>query len=89
MQTIVSEQETLTENNQHYTMWEITDILKISESIKLLVKMKNVSYFTEKTIQTFWPTQYVFVWSNSVIETNCLTFNVLFLKAYFFNIIIP
>ena len=29
----------LIENNQHYTMWEITNILKISKSIKLLVKM--------------------------------------------------
>ena len=26
----------------------MADILKISKSIKLLVKMKNVSYFTEK-----------------------------------------
>ena len=32
--------ETLIENNQHYTTWEIADILKISRSIKLLVKMK-------------------------------------------------
>ena len=39
--------ETLTENNQCYTLWEIADILKISKSVKLLVKMKNV---------TFWPT---------------------------------
>ena len=36
--------ETLTENNQRYTTWEIANILKISKSIKLLVKMKNVSY---------------------------------------------
>ena len=40
--------ETLIENNQHYTMWKIASILKISKSIKLLVKMKNVS-FREKT----------------------------------------
>ena len=39
--------ETLIENNQHYTTWEITDIFKISKSIKLLVKIKNVSYFTD------------------------------------------
>ena len=38
-------------------MWEIADILKISKSIKLLVKMKNVSYFMEKTKWTFWPMQ--------------------------------
>ena len=40
--------ETLIENNQRYTTWERADILKISKSIKLLVKMNNVS-FTEKT----------------------------------------
>ena len=40
--------ETLIENNQCYTTGEIADILKISKSIKLLVKMNNVS-FTEKT----------------------------------------
>ena len=45
--------KTLTENNQHYTTWEIADMHKISKSIKLLVKMKNVSfYFMEKTKQT-------------------------------------
>ena len=50
--------ETLIENYQRYAMWKIADILKISKSIKLLVTMKNVS-FTEKTKQTFWPTQYL------------------------------
>ena len=40
--------ETLIESNQCYTTWEIAGILKISKSIKLLVKMKNVFYFTEK-----------------------------------------
>ena len=40
--------KTLIENNQHYTMQETADILKISKSIKLLVKMKNVFYFLEK-----------------------------------------
>ena len=33
--------KTLIENNQHYTMWEIINILKISKSIKLLMKMKK------------------------------------------------
>ena len=38
-----------TENNQFYTMWEIADILKsTSKSIKLLVKMKNVSFILWK-----------------------------------------
>ena len=50
--------ELLTENNWHYTTREITDILKISKSIKLLMKMKNVSLFDgKKNIGTFWPTQ--------------------------------
>ena len=40
--------KTLIGNNQHSTTWETADILKISKSITLLVKMKNVSYFTEK-----------------------------------------
>ena len=40
--------ETLIKNNQRSTMWDIANILKISKSIKLLVKMKNVSYFTGK-----------------------------------------
>ena len=37
--------ETLIENNQLYTTWEIADIFKIAKSIKLLVNMKNV-FFT-------------------------------------------
>ena len=40
--------ETLTENNQDYVMREIANILKISKSIKLLVKMKNVSFILWK-----------------------------------------
>ena len=36
--------KTLIENNQHYTIWDIVNILKVSKSIKLLVKMKNVSF---------------------------------------------
>ena len=36
--------EPLIENNQHYTTQEIANILKISKSIQLLVKMKNVSF---------------------------------------------
>ena len=40
--------ETLIESKQRYIMWEIADILKKLKSIKLLVKMKSVSYFTGK-----------------------------------------
>ena len=50
--------ETLIENHQCYTMWEMANVLKISKSIKLMVKIKKcVFYFTEKIIQSFWPTQ--------------------------------
>ena len=35
--------EALIENSQGYTTWDIADIFKISKSMKLLVKMKNVS----------------------------------------------
>ena len=35
--------KTLIENNQCSTTWKLANILKISKSIKLLVKMKNVS----------------------------------------------
>ena len=40
--------ETLIENNQRYTIWERADVLKISKSIKLLVKMKSVSFILWK-----------------------------------------
>ena len=40
--------ETLIENNPCSTTWEIVDILKISKSIKLLVKMKNASFLLWK-----------------------------------------
>ena len=43
-----NQSEALFENNQHYVMREIADILKISKSIKLLVKMKNVSSILRK-----------------------------------------
>ena len=39
-----NQMETLIEKNLCSTMCEIADILKISKSIKLLVKMKNVSF---------------------------------------------
>ena len=40
--------ETLIENNQHYTTQEIANILKISKSMKLLVKMKKYAFFLWK-----------------------------------------
>ena len=42
--------ETLIENSQHYTTWEIANILKIYKSIMLLVKMKNVSFNLQKNL---------------------------------------
>ena len=45
--------KTLFKNHQHYTTQETANILKISRSIKLLVKMKNVSFiFMEKKKHT-------------------------------------
>ena len=41
-----------------FYMQEIADILKISKLIKLLVKVKNVSFILWKTKWTLWPTQY-------------------------------
>ena len=38
------------ENNQRYTMQEIITLLKISKSIKLLVKMKNVFFYGKKNL---------------------------------------
>ena len=46
--------ETLTENNQHYTTRDMSDTLKISKSIKLLVKMRNVSSILWKKLNTLF-----------------------------------
>ena len=46
-----SQIKTLIENNQGYATREIADILKISKSIKLLVKMKNVSFILRKKLK--------------------------------------
>ena len=42
--------KTFIENNQCYTTWEIADILKISKSIKLLVKVKTVPFTLWETL---------------------------------------
>ena len=48
------------QNFNFFITQEIADILKISKSIKLLLKMKNLSYVIEETKQTSWPTQYIY-----------------------------
>ena len=48
IETDSDQTEALTENNQCYTMWERASILKISKSIKLLVKMKCVPLILRK-----------------------------------------
>ena len=45
--------ETLTENSQHYRMWERADILQISKSRKLLLEMKNLSFILQKNLNGF------------------------------------
>ena len=38
------------ECNQCHTMWDRADILKVSKSIKLIFKMKNVSFMLWKRL---------------------------------------
>ena len=45
-----NQMEILIENNQCYIPWETADILKISKSINVLVKMKNVSSILWKNL---------------------------------------
>ena len=50
--------ETPVENNQHSTTQEIANILKNIQINKVIGENeKCVFYFTEKIIQTYWPTQ--------------------------------
>ena len=66
--------QTLTENNQCSTMWEIANILKISKSTKLLVTMKNVSLFYGKNHMNFLANRmHFFQWCPTTISvwTNC------------------
>ena len=42
--------KTLIDNHQCYNTWEIADILNISKSIKLSVKIKNVSFILQKKL---------------------------------------
>ena len=60
--------ETSIENNQHYTMWEIANILKISKSIVTGKNEKCVFYFMENTKRTFQPTQYLI----SLFDLTCI-----------------
>ena len=45
--------ETLIENNQHYIIWEIANILKISKSIVIGENEKCIFYFMEKKHMDF------------------------------------
>ena len=61
--------ETLIENNQCCTTWERADILKISKSIKFLVKMKNVSFILwEKPYRLFGQPSSLRNTSSSIID---------------------
>ena len=70
--------KTLIENSQHYAMWEIANILKISKSIKLLMKMKNVSFMEKNTnslanpiflAMSLWPYLPQYAQSRLIFET--------------------
>ena len=51
--------KTLTEDNQRCNTWETANTPKVSKSIKLLVKVTNMSFILQKkNIWTFWSTQY-------------------------------
>ena len=54
--------KTLIENYQYYTMQDTADILKISKSIKLVAKMKNVSFILQKKLKGLFgqPSMYLF-----------------------------
>ena len=47
--------ETLIENNQCYTTWDIANTLKISKSVKLLVNMKKMCllFYGKKSYRLF------------------------------------
>ena len=68
------------ENNQYHTMREIAVILQIPKSIKLLVKMKNVSFiFMEKTKQTSWLPNLHFLLPNVVMRVSLCGDNLILL----------
>ena len=54
--------ETLIENDQCYTTWKTDNILKISKSIKLLVKMKNMSFILRKKLNRFFCQSYICIY---------------------------
>ena len=56
--------ETLIENNQHYTTWEIADTLRISKSIKLL---KNVSSILWKKLNRLFVQPNIMM----IVTSNC------------------
>ena len=40
--------KTLSEDNQRYTTWKVADMLRISKSIKLLVKVKRYIFYLQE-----------------------------------------
>ena len=61
--------KTLIENSPHYTTQEIADILKISKSMRLLVKMKNVSFILQKKLNRLFgqPNTSIILISDSIV----------------------
>ena len=60
----------LTGNNQPSTTWEIANTLKISKLIKLLVKVKNVSYILLEKLNRFFGQPNIKSFRNQYIEDN-------------------
>ena len=63
--------ETLIENNQCYATQEITNILKISKSVQLLVKLKNVSFILWKKLNKLFG-------QPNILSTNFASFETIF-----------
>ena len=70
-----NQMETAIENNQCYTTWERADICKISKTMKLLVKMKNVCLlFYGKHHTDFWASLvFCTLWRREMPEGQLLT----------------
>ena len=83
-----NEIQTLMKNNQSYTMQEVANILKISKSVKLLVKMKNcVSYFIENNIRIFGQPNIAF-FQLLVLNYLFLLLNVLIFVLYILELLL-
>ena len=64
--------ETFIENNQHYTVQEIADTLKMSKSIKLLMKMKNLSLVLWKKLNRLFDQPNIMYFNTSISQNQAI-----------------